>query len=370
MSVDLFIVREDAQVEALGAWHSAEKTLELVADGFPFCRRGTHRVDGDLPWLFWDMQPSGFMGARFISAFPELRLPAQPRLWSADHVVRALSHRGEDLTGNVLVGAESRDRFLALEARVRADPDFEADAAQLVHALRAQAARAPSSSVGGDRPKLVLHRLENGARSDVILKYATALSTPTGRRWRNLLVMEQLALDVLQTHGIEAASSRAGLVGDDVFGLLVRRFDRTERGGRVGAASLAWLAASRGEADLQAPDVMRRLCDDGLVGATDVRTLERAHAFSHAIGNGDTHLGNYGLLFDADGNARLGPMYDVTPMNLAPRADDLPDAFLTPRTAPIPSDVASLVTDLVAQARSSTALDADFLELWLRHIGA
>lgn len=370
MPVDLFIVREDASVERLGEWHSAEKTLELVTGGFPFLGRGTHVIEGDLPWLFWDMQPSGFMGARFIRAFPELRLPDQPRLWSAEHCVRALSARGEDLTGNVLIGPESRDRFVELEARVRADPDFEADIAEFVQAARAQTATAPSSSVGGDRPKLVLHRFENGARSDVIVKYATALSTPTGRRWRNLFVMEQLALDVLHAHGIAAASARAGSFSDDVFGLLVRRFDRTERGGRVGAASLAWLAASRGEAELSAPDVMRRLLADGLVSELDVRTLERAHAFSHAIGNGDTHLGNYGLVFDGNGKARLGPMYDVTPMNLAPRADDLPDAFLTPRTAAVPADVAPLVTDLIARARASTSLDASFLELWLRHIGA
>lgn len=115
---------------------------------------------------------------------------------------------------------------------------------------------------------------------------------------------------------------------------------------------------------------MRSLHREGLVSSTDVDTCDRVHAFSNAIGNTDAHLGNYGLVFDAAGKATLAPIYDVSPMVFAPRHDELPDAWVNPRSTPIRADVVPLVESLVRLARASTDLDPDFLDLWLRYVGA
>lgn len=71
------IVREDGVAEDLGRWIAAERVLELDRPGFPFLAVGRHTIEGDLPWLFWDMCPSGYLGRRFAQQFPELHLPAR-----------------------------------------------------------------------------------------------------------------------------------------------------------------------------------------------------------------------------------------------------------------------------------------------------
>jgi hypothetical protein len=98
---------------------------------------------------------------------------------------------------------------------------------------------------------------------------------------------------------------------------------------------------------LQAPEVMASLASNGLVSEKDARTVELVHAFSAAIGNNDAHLGNYALTFDAEGKARLAPIYDVTAMIFAPLADELPDSRVTPRTTPVSASVAPLFQTLV-----------------------
>jgi len=151
---------------------------------------------------------------------------------------------------------------------------------------------------------------------------------------------------------------------------MVLRFDRLERRGRIGTGSLYWLAMDRyGDVSLPAPEVMRRLADEGLVSTADVETCRRVHAFSAAIGNNDAHLGNYGLLFDDHGRASLAPIYDVLPMMLAPRNDELPDAYLKPLTGEIDPVVAPWVDALVAAVEADSLISAEFKTLWRRLVG-
>ena len=48
------------------------------------------RFDG-LPWFLDDMRPQGFMGCTFAHSHPELQLGNDPRYWSDEDVLRALS---------------------------------------------------------------------------------------------------------------------------------------------------------------------------------------------------------------------------------------------------------------------------------------
>jgi hypothetical protein len=74
-SVPLYTVRENDALEPLGHWLHQERILELSTGGFPFLGPGRHELESELPWLFDDMAPAGFIGARFAQAFPELGLP-------------------------------------------------------------------------------------------------------------------------------------------------------------------------------------------------------------------------------------------------------------------------------------------------------
>ncbi|MDP1922726.1 MAG: HipA domain-containing protein [Myxococcales bacterium] len=365
----LAIVREDGKVEELGAWHPKERLLELFVPGFPFLGPGKHTLESDLPWLLYDMSPSGFMGAQFARRFPELQLPENTKHWSAPHCLRAISMRGEDLTGNVLVG-ESRSQFERLLESTRAGEQTQLDVTALIEQLLTSTS-AGSSSVGGERPKVILHAFTGSAFLEAIVKYTPPLSTPVGRRWRNLLVMEALVGQCLVASGYRHALGGAGVLGDHERSTLSSpRFDRTPAGGRIGAATLSWLAASRGEAERSGPEVLKSLHRDGLIDQASVTTAELVHEFSRAIGNTDAHLGNYGLVFDAVGTATLAPIYDVSPMVFAPRHDELPDAWVKPRSTPIRPDVVPLVESLVRLARASTDVDPDFLDRWLRYVGA
>lgn len=370
--VPLFIVREDASVDELGFWHHEARTLELVAKGYPFLGVGRHVVEGALPWLFWEMFPSGFLGARFRRAFPELRLTDARWPTDAAECLRALSLRGEDLPGNILVGTETKARFerdflpALLAGHLKRD-----DVARAVEESLASNGHGASSSLGGERPKVVLHDV-GSTRREMLLKFTPPLDTPLGVRWKNLLRFEALCGETLRHHGIAAAATRESfqpIPWAPRAGLLMPRYDRVPVGGRRGTSTLWALATERGLGDTDAPTVLRALHADGLVTAADAALVDRVHRFSAAIGNTDAHLGNYGLLFDASGAATVAPFFDLSPMVFAPRADELPDARLTPRATPIPDDVAPLVHTLDGLVGDDDVIDADFRDAWRRHVG-
>jgi hypothetical protein len=98
-------------------------------------------------------------------------------------------------------------------------------------------------------------------------------------------------------------------------------------------------------------------------------TVAVVHAFSAAIGNTDAHLGNYALLFDAEGRARLAPFYDITAMVFAPVADELPDERVQPRTTVVSPGARALFDTLISLVRSSDLLDDDFKARWFRYVG-
>jgi hypothetical protein len=368
-------VTPEGAVEPLGTWHDRTRTLVLDRPGFPLLRPGTHPFESRLPWVFSDMSPAGFIGARFSRTFPELRLPERTRDWSDEHALAAISRRGEDLSGNLLVGEESIRRFTeAFSREIRSGTRKRSDYEQVVEDFLVAHGTGSSSSLGGERPKLLLHSVGALNPTDCLLKFTPPLTTELGVRWRDLLCFEALASQVLAASGIDSVGAHPETFqvfnGGRRAGLLMRRFDRIGLLGRSGAATLYYLALSRGEFELSAPAVMRSLVREGLVPSTDADTVERVHAFSRAIGNTDAHLGNYALRFDDEGRARLAPIYDVTAMVFAPVADELPDTRVHPRTSPISSSVEPLMSALVERVRHEDRLSADFVAKWLRYVGA
>lgn len=362
MSVPIHQVRSDGSVRQIGEWIGSERRLELTAAGFPLLGPGSHVIESELPWVFWDMCPSGFLGRRFANVETELHLNADPRTWSAREVLTALTSAGHALSGNLILGERSLERFRAEPARPSMSSadlrDFD------VNALNAEPTTG-SSSLGGERPKL--------AFPVSLVKYSPPASTALGQRWSDLLRMEFHCSEALRADGVLSVVGTI-IVRLGRTWLAVLRFDRTaanDRTGRLGASTLYWLAMDRfGDVRTPAPQVVQRLVDEGHLAAESVTTVDHVHAFSAAIGNNDAHLGNYGLTFGDDGRASLAPFYDILPMALAPAHDELPDARLQPRTQPIREDVRELVNDLVKRAEADTEISREFLDLWRRYIGA
>jgi len=207
----------------------SEGELLTVAGGQSVVMPGGDVQQG-LPIELVDNRPAGFLGRHFAARFPELRLPPRLEDWSDHHILLALSRRGEDLPGSLLLGDESFARWQRLHVPVVHRRDYSTLAEASI------AGFPPGSSAGGERPKF-------GAFVDgrhVLVKFAARGGTGdvVARRWCDLLILESIALGVIATHGIPAA--RAEVVeSESHLGLEVERFDRVGQRGRRAVLSLA-----------------------------------------------------------------------------------------------------------------------------------
>ncbi|MGH7486269.1 MAG: type II toxin-antitoxin system HipA family toxin YjjJ, partial [bacterium] len=186
-------------------------------------------VSNGLPIELADARPSGFLGRQFAAVHADLRLPARLSDWSDHHILLAMSQRGEDLPGNVIIGDESFARWQALRFPARTRRDYPALAEATI------AGHPPGSSAGGERPKF-------GSFVDgryVLVKFAArgGAGDAAARRWCDLLELEALALGVVSSRGVPAA--QAAIVETDSHCFLESdRFDRVGARGRVAVLSL------------------------------------------------------------------------------------------------------------------------------------
>ena len=268
---------------------------------------------------------------------PDLRLPARPSDWSDHHILLAMSRRGEDLTGNLLVGDESFARWQALEMPLKTRSDYPALAEATIEG------QPPGSSAGGERPKFGAFV---GGRH-VLVKFAARgnAGDAAARRWCDLLVLEALALNVVSARGVPAA--RTSIVDADSHCFLEsERFDRVGIRGRVAVLSLAAVQDDPADPWARAAVLLR---DAGRLSHEDARRLRWLDAFGALITNTDRHP--YNIIFFADGDTlRLAPAFDQVSMLYAPTADGqvTPRVFAPPRAT---ADTLEVWNDARAAAR-------------------
>src|SRR5215471_7453598 len=166
------------RISESGTAVSAGELITLAAHQSAWMPTGT--VFAGLPAELVDARPSGFLGRHFAAAHTDLRLPPRLSDWSDHHILLAMSRRGEDLPGNLIVGEESFARWQELEPVSRSRDDYPALAEATI------AGHPPGSSAGGERPKFgalvgTQHRL---------LKFAGrgGISDAVARRWCDLLI--------------------------------------------------------------------------------------------------------------------------------------------------------------------------------------
>ncbi len=283
---------------------------------------GEHRRHDGLPWFLDDMRPQGFMGRTFAHAHPELQLGHDPRHWSDDDVLRAMTLYGDDLPGNLIMGEAAFQRFHTLPtraSRVASAADYPQLAEQAMRGTH------PGSSAGGEQPKFCTLT----AGRHVIVKFSPAGDAPADQRLRDLLVCEHLALHTLAQAGLPAAPAQLFMGAGRVF-LESERFDRTPQssddpqnlGGRIGMVSLqVYNAEYVGEIDNWAATA-NRMAARHLLTQADARTLRLLEAYGQLIANTDRHYGNISLVLKGDDWA-LSPTYDMLPMLYAPVGGEL-----------------------------------------------
>jgi len=315
----VYRIDDQGDARAVGVLHALQ--------GREYWWERTGRQQGELfdhlPWFIQDLRPDGFVGRAFAQRQgAELGLPRRLNDWNDDEVLVALSRRGEDCVGDLVVGEESLARYLRA-AREPHSPIAAVDRGREYPRL-AQAAMAgepAGSSAGGEQPKFTV-LLEDERLRHLLVKFSYPTTTREGRRWADLLICEHLALQTIREAGFGAAQTGIFEAGGRVF-LEVERFDRAGRFGRRPLVSLGavddeffgrrdnWIAAAG------------RLEQARMIAPEDAAALRWLAVFGILIHNTDQHFGNVSLVAQEEGRFALAPAYDVLPMFYRPEGSEI-----------------------------------------------
>ncbi|MGK5085546.1 type II toxin-antitoxin system HipA family toxin YjjJ [Bdellovibrionota bacterium FG-1] len=275
-----------------------------------------------LPFFLDDMRPQGFLGRAFGHKHPDLKLPGRILDWGHDDILEAIARRGEDLTGNLLLGAESFDRHQA--GRNQSVQSIDADHPEKQYITLAQAAmegQLAGSSAGGEQPKFGAMIRCKGVFEKVLVKFSPAGDSFSAGRWRDLLICESLASEVLRDHGISSAKTRVLEGGGRTF-LETIRFDRVGVQGRKGVLTLSafeneWTGGGQNWAI--SAGILER---EKKISSDDLMTIGTVECFGRLIANSDRHSGNLSFFWNpGDKQAVLAPVYDMLPMFYVPNSE-------------------------------------------------
>lgn len=328
------------RIAATGAAESAGELITLAARQSVWMPDG--RVANGLPIELVDARPSGFLGRHFATTHGDLRLPPRLTDWSDHHILIAMSRRGEDVPGSLIVGEESFARWQALGGVTATRNDYPALANDTI------AGHPPGSSTGGERPKFGV--LVDGRHMLVKFAARKGATDAVAGRWCDLLILEGVALDIVGSRGISVAATNVFETPSYWF-LESERFDRVGVRGRRPVLSLAAIHDDPADSWARTATSLR---EAGRLGNEDVRRLRWLDAFGALIGNTDRHQHNI-LFFVEEDIPRLAPAFDQVSMLYAPAAD----GQVPPRVFMVP-DVTSDTLDVWNDARDAAR------QFWVR----
>jgi len=305
-----------------------------------------------IPWFATDMRPQGYLGRFFPQAHQDLRLPERITDWSEDQYLYAITRRGEDIVGNLVIGEESFARWLALPGDTGFIPTADRIRRYLKLADQAIAGGLPGSSAAGEHPKFTARVADSPATvRHVLVKFSTS------RRWADLLLAEHIASMVLRSSG-HAATATEFVYDETRCFLEVVRFDRVGARGRLGLVSLGAMDDQFVGDRRSWPESASALLRARLITESDAQEMRFLSAFGSLIGNTDMHFGNISFLVEGAMKFRLAPAYDMLPMLYAPVQNELPDReFVAPQ--PKPGHASEWLTALPAALEFWTRLSRD-----------
>jgi hypothetical protein len=300
-----------------------------------------------------------------------LQLGEDPRQWSDDDALYAISLLGADQSGNFIVGEGAFRLWLE---QVQQPPTCLEEArvleAYIEHAQRAMQDGDVGSSAAGEFPKFTALRTRNGRPMHVLVKFSGSDNSAGTQRWSDLLICEHLAAQSLAiVPGLTAAQTSVLQAGNRTF-LEVARFDRHGMRGR--SALCSWAAINYswfGLAGRPWTEGAARLLESNLIDHDTTRAITRLWHFGQLIGNTDMHDGNLSFRPQTSAEATpliLAPAYDMLPMLYAPqRGVELPPVKFAPRL-PMPAereawqDAAAAADEFWSRAANDARISAEF----------
>lgn len=324
------------RISESGAAVSAGELITLAAHQTAWMPVGT--VADGLPAELADGRPSGFLGRHFATVHADLRLPPRLSDWSDHHILLAMSRRGEDLPGNLIVGEESFARWQQIKLVSTGRDNYPTLAQATI------AGHPPGSSAGGERPKFGVLV----GNQHMLVKFAGrgGVGDMAARRWCDLLILEGIALQVVASQGISAAHTNV-IETPDYWFLESERFDRLGVRGRTAVISLAAVHDNLADSWARAAVALK---EAGRLSVEDARRLCWLDAFGALIANTDRH--QYNILFFAEGSRlRLAPAFDQVSMLYAPTGDGQvpPREFMLPHATANTLDVWEYARDAARQ---------------------
>lgn len=325
-----------------------------------------------LPYFLQDLRPDGFLGRQFARAHAQvLQLGDDPRKWSDDDALYAISLLGADPSGNFIVGESAFRLWLdKVQQPTACLEEAHVPEAYIERAQRAMQDGEVGSSAAGEFPKFTALRTLNGAPTHVLVKFSGSDDSPGTQRWSDLLVCEHLAAQALATlPGLTAEQTSVLQAGNRTF-LEAVRFDR--HGGRGRSALCSWAAFNYGWFGLAGrpwTEGAARLLERGLIDSNAAQAITRLWHFGQLIGNTDMHDGNLSFrprISSGVTSLILAPAYDMLPMQYAPRRGvELPPVNFLPRL-PLPAEreawqgAAAAADQFWSRAADDTRVSAEF----------
>jgi hypothetical protein len=224
------------------------------------------------------------------------------------------------LPGNLKIGKMALDRVRRTPQRSRRE-----DYPEL--ADKAVEGEVHGSSAGGEQAKFTTYSRERDAH--VIVKFSPKGRGELATRWRDILVTEYIASEVLHEHDIPAAELKIFEVQDRLF-LESLRFDRAGEYGRLPLISMQAVDNEFSGVGSGWLNVAKELERRGLVSWQHLFDIAVYWGFGRLIYNTDMHLGNVSFLIDGSGFS-LAPIYDMCSMGFSPKSlGEIPPYTFTP----------------------------------------
>ena len=312
-----FLETTISRVDSLEQVQRVGVLVPVRPEGFVLkAENGADRYSEGLPWWLCDVCPQGYLGRIYVTLnAKKLTMPKCLGDWSDTHLLKALQRHGDDLPGNLLFGEQAEARFMLPTQQ----PIALANKAESYSSMAdgAEAGSLECSWVAGEQPKFTTYVETEHGSSQVIVKFSGAGGDAATERWRDLLLAEHFALEVLAQSGVAAAKSRIVDHAGRRF-LEVERFDRIGAKGRAGLVSLAALDAEFVGTNGRWYAVTQALEEQKLVEPNSARQAALLWAFGTLIGNDDMHNGNLSFIAEVGQPYRMAPAYDMNPMAFAP----------------------------------------------------
>ncbi len=278
----------------------------------------------DLPYFLFDMAPKGFLGKKIAQNMAEVdeRYPRHLNDWKTEHIGRYLLANTENSIGNLKFGNNANLKLRPTVTK-HSRSDYLTIADDIIHSDSAL------SSAGGEQQKFTTFCTDINAH--VIVKFSPKGDDANARRWKDVLITEHYANEVInKTEIITAAETTLLEDGGRLF-LESVRFDRQGEQGKRSMLSLSVIDAEFVGSGDSWVKLAKNLYQQDLLSAHDQHSVMHLANFAQLINNTDTHLGNISFKTHLDGFSLL-PIYDMCSMGFAPKSNGevTPFSFSTP----------------------------------------